>query len=163
MVSADPDYRRAGRPSQPGRDRMGEKRALGRIAVRSPSLSAMPFSERRLDFIPERDGFSFPNAFTWTPLDLDFLSRWFRPVSLPVAAALPASGAALAGGWRGLAAGALVGVGLAQAGLGAGLVRGAARRWRSFGLCGGMACVAAQRWPHRGGLPTAELQPNPMR
>lgn len=123
----------------------------------------MPFSERRLDFIPERDGFSFPNAFTWTPLDLDFLSRWFRPVSLPVAAALPASGAALTGGWRGLAAGALVGVGLAQVGLGAGLVRGAARRWRSFGLCGGMACVAAQRWPHRGGLPTAELQPDPMR
>lgn len=123
----------------------------------------MPFSEHRLDFVPARDGFSFPNAFTWTPTDLDFLSRWLRPVSLPLAAAIPAGGAALTGGWRGVAAGALVGAGLAQAGLGAGLVRGAARRWRSFGLCGGMALVAAQRWPHRAGLATSELQPGPMR
>lgn len=123
----------------------------------------MPFSEHRLDFDPARDGFSFPNAFEWTPTDLAFLSDWLRPVAVPVAAALPAAGAAATGGWRGLAAGFAAGLGLAKAGLSAGLVRSAARRWRSFGLCGGMALVAAQRWPHRAGLATSELRPEPMR
>lgn len=123
----------------------------------------MPFSEHRLDFDPARDGFSFANAFEWTPTDLAFLSDWLRPISVPVAAALPAAGAAVTGGWRGLAAGAVAGLGLAQVGLGAGLVRGVARRWRSFGLCGGMALVAAQRWPHRAGLATSALRPEPMR
>lgn len=123
----------------------------------------MSFSQTRLDFDPARDGFSFANAFRWTETDLAVLSRLLRPVAVPLAVALPATGAVVTGGWRGLLAGAAAGAGLAQAGLGAGLVRGAARHWPSFGLCGGMALVAAQRWPHAAGLPTAALEPEPMR
>lgn len=123
----------------------------------------MSFSQHRLDFDPARDGFSFANTFRWTDTDLAFLSTWLRPVAVPIAMALPAASAALTGGWRGLFAGAATGAGLAGAGLGAGLVRGVARRWPSFGLCGGMALVAAQRWPQPIGLPTAELRPEPMR
>ena len=123
----------------------------------------MPFFQTHLDFDPARDGFSFPNTFRWTDTDLSFLSQWLRPVTLPLATALPAAGAALTGGWRGFAAGTATGAGLVRAGFGQGLVRGLAQRWPSFGLCGGMALVAAQRWPHRSGLPTSELQQEPMR
>lgn len=123
----------------------------------------MSFAQARLEFDPTRDGFSFPNAFRWTETDLDFLSRWLRPVAAPVAAALPAVGATATGGWRGFGAGLGLGLGLAGLGVGTGLVRGVAQRWPTFGLCGGMALVAAQRWPNRVGLATAELQPEPMR
>lgn len=123
----------------------------------------MSFSQARLDFDPARDGFSFANAFRWTETDLASLSRMLRPLSGAVAAVLPAAGGALTGGWRGLAGGAALGAGLAWAGLGVGLVRAGGQRWPSFGLCGGMALAAAERWPHRAGLPTADLRPEPMR
>lgn len=118
----------------------------------------MPFSPVRLDFDPARDGFSFPNSFHWTEADLSFLDRMTRPLSTAGAALLPAAGAAFAGGARGLAAGGTLGLALGRAGLGAGLVRAATRRWASFGLCGGMALAAAERWPRQVGLPTAELR-----
>ncbi|MEM1042509.1 MAG: hypothetical protein AAGI91_07750 [Bacteroidota bacterium] len=123
----------------------------------------MPPSQTRLDFDPARDGFAFANSFRWTEADLDFLDRMVRPLSTAGAALLPAAGAALTGGTRGFAAGGALGLGLGRAGLGTGLVRAAARQWASFGLCGGMALAAAERWPHRGGLPTAELKQEHVR
>ncbi len=122
----------------------------------------MTFSETRLDFDPARDGFAFPNAFRWTAPDLNVLDRLLRPVAVSAAAALPAAGAAVTGRGRGSATGAALGAVLSPA-LGAGLVRAAAQRWASFGLCGGMALAAAERWPRRAGLPTAELQQQHVR
>ncbi len=123
----------------------------------------MPFAQARLDFDPARDGFSFPNSFRWTESDFVYLYGMLRPVAGPVAAALPAMGGAVTGGWRGFAGGAAVGAGLAWAGLAPALVRVGAERWPAFGLCGGMALAAAERWPHRAGLPTAELEAERLR
>lgn len=123
----------------------------------------MPFSQTRLDFDPARDGFSFANSFRWTEVDLSFLARMLRPLAVPGAAVLPASAATFTGGGRGFVAGTALGLALGRAGLGAGLVRAGARRWASFGLCGGMALAAAERWPRRAGLPTAELRQENVR
>lgn len=122
----------------------------------------MSFSRVVLDFEPARDGFSFPNAFRWTAADLDLLARLYAPAA-HAAAALPALGAAAAGGWRGALAGAAAGAALEAAGFGPALLRGLAQRWPSFGLCGGMALAAAERWPARSGSPTAELRPEHVR
>ena len=112
-----------------------------------------------LDFDPARDGFSFPNRFAWTDADLASLSAALRPL-----AALPfALGGAVGGRLGGTAlAGGAVGAGLGW-GLGDALVRATARRWSSFGLCGGMALAAVERWPARGRLATSELQREPIR
>ncbi|MDT0631896.1 hypothetical protein RQM47_14985 [Rubrivirga sp. S365] len=119
-----------------------------------------------LDFDPARDGFSFPNRFEWTDGDLDVLAGALRPL-----AALPfALGGALGGrfgggsdqGGAGTAAGAAVAGGAGWA-VGGGLVRSVARRWPTFGLCGGMALAAVERWPARGRVATAALEREPMR
>ena len=123
----------------------------------------MPFAQARLDFDPARDGFAFPNAFRWTEPDFVYLHRMLRSVAGPAAAALPAVGGAVTGGWRGFAAGGAVGAGLAWAGLAPALVRASAQRWPSFGLCGGMALAAAERWPLRAGLSTSELDAERLR
>ena len=57
----------------------------------------------------------------------------------------------------------LAGGALGLAGAGDGLVRAVARRWPHFGLCGGMALSAIERWPRRGRLATAELKQEPVR
>ena len=114
-----------------------------------------------LDFDPARDGFSFGNRYTWTPDDLDLLSRRLRPLSaVPVALASALGGRAASrpGGVAALA----VGAGLGKAGAGDGLVRAVAQRWPTFGLCGGMALAAIERWPARD-VATAELEPGPLR
>lgn len=121
----------------------------------------MPFVQTRLDFDPARDGFSFSNSFRWTEADLTALDEALRPFARPLVAALPALGGVLAGGWRGLVGGAAVGAGLTP--FGDGLVRGTAQRWPTFGLCGGMALAASERWPHDVGLPTADLRSEPIR
>lgn len=121
----------------------------------------MPFAQTRLDFAPARDGFAFPNSFRWTETDFVALNEALRPVTRSLVAALPAVGGLLSGGWRGLAGGALAGTALTP--FGGAVVRGAAQRWSTFGLCGGMALVAAERWPLKAGLPTAELRADPMR
>jgi hypothetical protein len=41
---------------------------------------------------------------------------------------------------------------------GGGVVRGLARRWPEFGLCGGMAVTAVERWPRIEGEPTSKLE-----
>ncbi len=115
----------------------------------------------RLDFDPARDGFGFANGFRWTEPDLAHLARMLRALALPLAAAGPAVGAATTGGAAGLLTGAAAGLGLARLGAGDGLVRAVARRWTTFGLCGGMALTAKERWELRAragaSTPTAVL------
>ena len=116
-----------------------------------------------LAFDPARDGFSFRNHYTWTDADLDVLSKRLRAAtSVPVALGAGLGGAV--SGPVGGAVGVAVGAVLGRFGLGDGIVRSVARRWSSFGLCGGMALAAIERWPQRdGGTPTAALQPDPLR
>ena len=122
-----------------------------------------------LDFDPARDGFAFGNSYTWTDGDLDVLARRLRPLSAVPASAGAALGGLVAGRRRGGAARAAsslaalaAGAGLGRAGAGDGLVRAVARRWPTFGLCGGMALAAIERWPARG-TPTSELRQGPLR
>ena len=118
-----------------------------------------------LDFDPARDGFSFPNRFEWTDADLDTLSAALRPLAALPFAAGGALGGRLGGGRRG-GAGAVAGAAVAGGagwGLGDALVRSVARRWPTFGLCGGMALAAVERWPARGRLATSELRREPIR
>lgn len=121
----------------------------------------MSFVQARLDFDPARDGFAFPNSFRWTETDFVSLNEALRPVTRSFVAALPAVGGLLSGGLRGLAGGVVVGAALTP--FGGAAVRGTAQRWSTFGLCGGMALAAAERWPLKAGLPTAELRAEPMR
>ena len=127
--------------------------------VAPPRPAAAPTSAVALDFDPARDGFSFPNRFEWTDADLASLSAGLRPL-----AALPFALGGAAGGRLGgtAVAGGAVGAGLGW-GVGDALVRSVARRWSSFGLCGGMALAAIERWPARGRLATSELQREPIR
>ena len=124
----------------------------------APPDATAPASSVVLDFDPARDGFSFANRFEWTDADLDALSAALRPV-----AALPFTVGGAAGGRLGgtALAGGAVGAGLGW-GLGGALVRATARRWSSFGLCGGMALAAIERWPAPQ-LATSELRREPIR
>ncbi len=116
-----------------------------------------------LDFEPSRDGFSFPNRYTWTDDDLGVLASRLRAVTaVPVALGAGLGGAVSGpvGGLAGLAVGAVLG----RAGLGDGVVRTVAQRWSTFGLCGGMALAAIERWPQSdGAVATADLRPGPLR
>ena len=126
-----------------------------------PSMSRYSPISLRLDFDPRRDGFSFGNRYTWTPDDLALLAGRLRGVSsVPVALSTALGGLASGarGGWAGLA----VGAGLGRLGVGDGLVQSIARRWPTFGLCGGMALAAIERWPARD-VPTADLALGPLR
>ena len=127
-----------------------------------PLADALP---RRiaLDFDPARDGFSFPNRYTWTDDDLRTLASRLRAASAVPVALGAGLGGAVSGPVGGLA-GLAVGAALGRAGLGDGLVRAVARRWSTFGLCGGMALAAVERWPRgEGAAPTADLRPGPLR
>jgi hypothetical protein len=97
-----------------------------------------------LDFVPARDGFSFANIFAWTAEDLHWLEQRLRIPAALAAVALPALGSRVSGK---TAAGAAVGVALAAGGFGDAVIRGFARRRRTFGLCGGMAATVVDRWP----------------
>jgi len=116
-----------------------------------------------LAFDPRRDGFAFANAFSWTPADTVELARWLRAVSVPLALALVGGAASASGGRRGAAVGAGAGACLGVAGLADGLVGAVARRWATFGLCGGMALTAAERWRLGTEPATASLQAGPLR
>lgn len=125
-----------------------------------------PVSHSRLvtlDFDPARDGFSFPNRYTWTDDDLSTLATRLRGLS-SVPVALGAGLGGIVSGPLGGLAGLSVGAVLGRAGLGDGIVRSIARRWSTFGLCGGMALAAIERWPRsEGAAPTADLRPGPLR
>ena len=115
-----------------------------------------------LPFDPRRDGFSFANSFAWTDDDLSHLSARLRPL----AAGLFGTVGALVGSARGrraaLAGGVAAG-GAGVAGIGDGVVRTVATRWRTFGLCGGMALAAVERWNSGGQVPTWDLEKDAMR
>ena len=153
-----------GQPAQPFNPNPSPL-AWGMSAPALPSdlPAAAPVRRVGLDFDPARDGFSFPNRFTWTDEDLAVLSRQLRRVVAiaPAAAGALVGGAAAGrrGGLAGLAAGTVAGI----AGAADPLVRAVARRYDSFGLCGGMALSAAERWPSAGGTPTADLRAEPLR
>ncbi len=125
-----------------------------------------PVSHSRLtvlDFDPARDGFSFPNRYTWTDDDLATLATQLRGLSSVPVALGAGLGGAVSGPIGGLA-GLAVGAALGRMGLGDGIVRSIARRWSTFGLCGGMALAAIERWPRgEGAAPTADLRPGPLR
>ncbi|NNF58080.1 MAG: hypothetical protein HKN04_07540 [Rhodothermaceae bacterium] len=124
-----------------------------------PATSPLTASQRHvLDFDPARDGFGFVNTFAWTEEDLVYLGEELRPLVRSVTVALPALAGGVSGGRRGLVAGALGGAAALALRLPDAAIRGVARRWASFGLCGGMALAAAERWPARLGRPTAELK-----
>ena len=125
----------------------------------SPEASSLASSRRHvLDFEPTRDGFGFVNAFAWTEEDLVYLNEELQPFMRSLTLALPALAGGVSGGRRGLVAGALGGAAALALRLPDAAIRGVARHWASFGLCGGMALAAAERWPVRLGRPTAELQ-----
>ena len=133
-----------------------------------PGMSLSPHTVR-LDFDPARDGFSFPNRFSWTDEDLATLGARVRPLSAASVALATTVGGVLGGRLlggkgRGAVAGLAAGAALGWGGGADGLVRTLARRWKTFGLCGGMALAAIERWPRReGAVPTADLQQDPLR
>lgn len=115
-----------------------------------------------LDFDPARDGFGFSNHFVWTDDDLNVLSRSLHPWA---SGALGVVGSAVGAvrGRRGAAGGGLLGTAVALGGGGDRLVRTIARRWSSFGLCGGMALAAVERWPAAGRVSTSDLERDHLR
>lgn len=117
----------------------------------------------RLDFDPARDGFAFRNHFVWTEKDLRTLAASLRPISTVTVALTGAAGGAVGGRLLGAVLGGGLGAVLGGVGIGDALVRAVARRWPSFGLCGGMALAAAERWPAAGRVPTSELRPDFLR
>jgi hypothetical protein len=116
-----------------------------------------------LPFEPSRDGYAFRNAFTWTETDLKFVSQRYRQLASGAVGLVGALGGGLAGGvLGGLAGGGAAGA-LGRAGVGEGLVRAAVQQWSGFGLCGGMAITAIERWPGTDRVPTSQLKAQPMR
>ncbi|HLA63676.1 MAG TPA: hypothetical protein VK610_04570 [Rhodothermales bacterium] len=131
-------------------------------SVPAPPARPTPYArERVLPFDPKRDGFHFTNRFHWRDEDLFDLLSQVGALAAGAVAAVPMLAGGLVGGRRGMLGGAVVGA-LAAPFAGA-VVRGTARRWPAFGLCGGMALSAVERWPHRAGLPTSALEADRMR
>src|SRR5687767_8817526 len=115
-----------------------------------------------LPFDPVTDGFGFINRFSWTDDDLAHLSTELRAILVGAGASISGAAAWMAGGRRATLPGAAAGAALGAI-LGAGLVKGLARRWPEFGLCGGMAATAVDRWPHRESEPTSRLDRDTVR
>lgn len=126
----------------------------------SPNLSSPV--RLRLDFDPARDGFAFRNRFEWAEADLAALDRRLRPLSAGAVGAAVGLGGVVAGPVGGVV-GAVLGAAVGATGVGGALVRSVARRWGSFGLCGGMALAAIERWPASGRVPTSALPSETMR
>ena len=144
--------------------------SVGSPSVPAPASGA-PAARTVLPFDPARDGFAFANSFTWTDDDLAELARRLRPLAGAALGGLGAAAGALARGPRAAAAAGAAGAVLGATGAADGLVRAVARRWRTFGLCGGMALAAVERWapsPEAPGLlarrtPTARLEKDAVR
>ncbi|GAB5534780.1 MAG: hypothetical protein Rubg2KO_10290 [Rubricoccaceae bacterium] len=116
-----------------------------------------------LPFEPSRDGFVFRNSFSWTEADLSFLAQRYRTLTSGAVGLVGALGGGLAGGVLGRVAGGVAAGALGRAGVGDGLLRAAVKQWSGFGLCGGMALSAIERWPGTNRVPTSALKPGPMR
>jgi hypothetical protein len=115
-----------------------------------------------LPFDPARDGFAFPNRFVWMEEDVEHLTAELTGVLAGAGGALAGAAGAIAGGRRALLPAAVAGAAVAAV-LGGGLVRRFTRRWPEFGLCGGMATAAVERWPVDGGVTTSKLQRDDIR
>jgi hypothetical protein len=115
-----------------------------------------------LPFDPASDGFSFVNRFAWTDEDLADLSRELRVVLVAAGAAVTGGAAAAVAGRRAALPGAVAG-GLLGLALGPGVLSGLARRWPEFGLCGGMALTAVERWNNTDGRATSALDRDEVR
>jgi hypothetical protein len=115
-----------------------------------------------LPFDPARDGFAFPNHFVWSEEDVDHLTAELTGVLAGGGGALAGAAGAIAGGRRALVPAAVAGAVLAAI-LGHGLVRRFTRHWPEFGLCGGMATAAVERWPTDGGVATSKLARDDIR
>lgn len=112
----------------------------------------------RLDFLPERDGFSFSNNFLWQEEDLRYLAERMRPLlGLGGGLATMLGTRAFLGKWGSGALGLSVALATISGSLDR-LVSRVARQWPSFGLCGGMALAASEWWELPGELPACELE-----
>lgn len=116
-----------------------------------------------LDFDPARDGFGFANLFTWTEEDLDMLRSELGPLSKGLGIGVPALVGRSLGGRRGLLVGLATGAALSISNILPKLVGGVARKWPTFGLCGGMALLAKERWERTHHQPTSELHREALR
>ena len=99
-----------------------------------------------LDFEPARDGFGFANVFTWTKDDLKALTAELGPFLKGLSVGLPAVLGRAVGGRRGLLVGLAAGAALSFSTASDVLIHKLAQRWRTFGLCGGMALLVKERW-----------------
>lgn len=130
------------------------------VAPRStPSLDKMVL----LDFEPARDGFGFANVFTWTDDDLKVLTAELGPFLRGLGVGLPAVLGRAVGGRRGLIVGLAAGAALSFSTASDVLIHKLAQRWRTFGLCGGMALLAKERWEATAEGTTAELKRDAIR
>ena len=116
-----------------------------------------------LDFEPARDGFGFANVFTWTDDDLKVLTEELGPFLKGLGVGLPAVLGRAVGGRRGLLVGLAAGAALSLSTASDALIRKLAQRWRTFGLCGGMALLAKERWGAPAEGTTCELKRDAIR
>lgn len=117
-----------------------------------------PTETIRLDFRPERDGFSFSNHFIWQEEDLRYLAERMRPLlGLGGGLATMLGSRSFLGKWGSGALGMSVALATISGSMDR-LVSCVARRWPSFGLCGGMALTATEWWEMPGDLPVCEVE-----
>ena len=116
-----------------------------------------------LDFEPARDGFGFANVFTWRDDDLKVLTAELGPLLKGLGVGLPAVVGRAIGGMRGLLVGLAAGAALSFSTVPGVLVHKLARRWRTFGLCGGMVLLAKERWEAAAEGTTSELKREAIR
>ena len=116
-----------------------------------------------LDFEPSRDGFGFANVFTWTDDDLKVLTAELGPFLKGLGVGLSAMLGRVVGGRRGLLAGLAAGAVLSFSTASDALIHKLAQRWRTFGLCGGMALLAKERWEAATEGATSELKRDAIR
>ncbi len=129
------------------------------------ATSGMPVSSKSalLDFDPNRHGFGFANVFTWTEEDVDTLAAELSPILKGVSIGFPMLLGRKLAGRPGLATGLLIGMILSKSSLSRTLVRGLARQWPTFGLCGGMALLTKERWERKSSNLTTGLQRESLR
>ncbi|MCH7639232.1 MAG: hypothetical protein IH855_07195 [Bacteroidetes bacterium] len=139
---------------------VNDPRSLHVVARRNP---ARPDKKAILDFKPARDGFGFANVFTWTNDDLEALTAELGPLLKGLGVGLPAVLGRAVGGRRGLLVGLTAGAALSFSTASDVLIRKMAQRWRTFGLCGGMALLAKERWKAATEGTTSELKRDAIR
>lgn len=131
--------------------------------VADAETSLVPNAKRLLDFDPVRDGFWFANIFAWTDDDLSELSSQLGPLIKGIGMGFPAILGKAFAGRLGFISGLVVGATLSFSKASNSVLHAVARRWRTFGLCGGMALLAKERWGSATDEPTIELDRDSIR